>query len=118
MSTHSLALPLEQTTLQSAHSYLKDLEGPKTKVKTRADHASVFSSDSTLLEKKPGFFSKFSRKDKSAEDSIKKGGKYSWFSKLSKKTSKFMHQLLNTSENEKQGLASMKWDNFVKVNLA
>jgi hypothetical protein len=116
MSTASLPFPLEQTSAQSAHSYVKDIDGPKAKVKSRSDHASIFSATSEK-EKKRGFFSKFSRKDKPANDQDKKGDKGSWFSNLSKRTDKLMHQLLNTKENETKGLASMKWENFVKVTL-
>jgi hypothetical protein len=119
LSTTTLPFPLEQTSAQSAHSYVKDIDGPKAKVKSRSDHASIFSATSgTEKEKKSGFFSKFSRKDKPADDQQeKKGDMHSWFLKLSKRTNKLMHQLLNTSENDTQGLASMKWDHFVKVNL-
>lgn len=111
MSTISLG----QTTVQSGHSYVKDLDTPKAKVKSRADHASIFSKEST--EKKSGFFSKFRRKDQGPSDGPppKKGSKYSWFAHLNKKSTKFMHQLLNTTEDETQGQASMKWDHFVQV---
>jgi hypothetical protein len=118
MSTASLPFPLEQTSAQSAHSYVKDLEGPKTKVKSRSDHASIFSANSEKeqeREKKSGFFSKFSRKDKPVDAHEKKGDKRSWFSNLSKKTGKLAHQLLNTEESKTQGLASMKWEQFAKV---
>jgi len=116
MSTTSLPFPLEQTTAQSAHSYVKDLEGPKTKVKSRSDHASIFSANSEKAqEKKNGFFSKFSRKDKPVDTQERKGDKSSWFSKLSKKTNKLAHQLLNTEENATRGLASMKWEHFTKL---
>jgi hypothetical protein len=114
MSTTSLPFPLEQTTAQSAHSYMKDLDGSKTKVKSRSDHASIFSEK----EKKSGFFSKFSRKDKPADAQEKKGDKSSWFANLSKKTGKLAHQLLNTEESGTQGIKSMKWDHFVKVKFS
>ncbi|KAJ7647018.1 hypothetical protein FB45DRAFT_892118 [Roridomyces roridus] len=39
----------------------------------------------------------------------------SWFSGLSKRTATSMHQLLRTSEDETRGMASMKWDVFVKL---
>jgi len=117
MSTTTLPFPLEQTSAQSARSYVKDIDGPKAKVKSRSDQASIFSATSgNEKEKKSGFFSKFSRKDKPAEDQQeKKGDLRSWFSKLSKKRNKLMHQLLNTSENETKGLASMKWDHFAQL---
>jgi hypothetical protein len=119
MSTTTLPFPLEQTSAQSARSYVKDIDGPKAKVKSRSDQASIFSATSgNEKEKKSGFFSKFSRKDKPAEDQQeKKGDLRSWFSKLSKKRNKLMHQLLNTSENETKGLASMKWDHFAQVTF-
>jgi len=97
---------------------VKDLEGPKTKVKSRSDHASIFSANSEKeqeREKKSGFFSKFSRKDKPVDAHEKKGDKRSWFSNLSKKTGKLAHQLLNTEESKTQGLASMKWEQFAKL---
>jgi len=113
MSTTSLSSTFDQTSARSAHSYLKEHEGPKAKVKSRPDHASIFSEK----EKKTGFFSKFTRKDQPSDDkdNAKKGSKQSWFSKLSKKTNKLMHQLLNTTEDETKGQASMKWDHFVKL---
>jgi hypothetical protein len=114
LSTTSLPFPHGQTSAQSARSYLKDLDGPKEKVKSRSDHASIFSSTGEK-EKKGGFFSKFSRKDKPVNDQEKKGDKRSWFAKLPKRTERLMHQLLNTSEDDKRGLASMKWEHFVKV---
>jgi hypothetical protein len=114
MSTTSIPFPLEQTSAQSAHSYVKDLDAPKAKVKSRSDHASLFSSTSDK-EKKSSFFSKFSRKDKPVDNQEKKGDKRSWFSNLSKRTDKLMHQLLNTPQSDKQGLGSMKWEQFVKV---
>ncbi|KAH0827858.1 hypothetical protein J3R83DRAFT_3485 [Lanmaoa asiatica] len=107
MSTSSL--PIEPTVAQSAHSYLQELGSPKEKVKSRPDHASLFSD-------KRGFLSKLSSKDKTKKDdesdpAINK--KFTWFTKLGKKTAGYMHQLMRTSADEKIG--SLKWDNFVKV---
>lgn len=114
----STSLPLGRTeTAQSAHKYLKEegLLGGKEKVKSRADHGNLAS----IPEKKRGYWSRFSRRDKAGEEqefeAEKKGNKFSFFSKLSKKTSTYMHQLLNTSEDEKKGLAPMKWEHFLKV---
>jgi len=91
---------------------VKDLDGPKAKIKSRSDHASIFSEK----EKKSSFFSKFSRKDKPTDvKEEKKGDKRSWFANLSKRTGKLAHQLLNTEENPTKGLASMKWEHFVKL---
>ena len=114
----STSLPLGRTeTAQSAHKYLKEegLLGGKEKVKSRADHGNL----APIPEKKKGYWSRFSRRDKAEEErepeAEKKGNKFSFFSKLSKKTSTYMHQLLNTSEDEKKGIAPMKWEHFLKV---
>ncbi|KAG8213928.1 hypothetical protein J3R82DRAFT_10674 [Butyriboletus roseoflavus] len=103
------SLPIEPTVAQSAHSYLQELGAPKGKVKSRPDHASLFSD-------KRGFFSKLSSKDNTnkeneSESTINK--KFTWFTKLGKKTAGYMQQLMRTSADEKVG--SLKWDNFVKV---
>ncbi|TFY60550.1 hypothetical protein EVJ58_g5077 [Rhodofomes roseus] len=103
------SLPLGRTeTAQSAHKYLKEegLAGGKEKIKTRANHANL----TPIPEKKKGYWSRFGRRDKTQEteeplEKDKKGAKFSFFSKLSKKTATYMHQLLNTSEDEKKGLA-------------
>ncbi|KAK7685171.1 hypothetical protein QCA50_011534 [Cerrena zonata] len=105
-STTSLAVP---TVAQSARKYMQE-EGieEKSKLKSRPD----FGNLAPISEKK-GFFSKL-RKDKE-EEQVPKGDKHSFFSTLSKKTKSYMHQLMNTSEDEKKGLAPMKWENFLKV---
>jgi hypothetical protein len=111
MSTSSLSIPHEHTTAQSARSYLHsvNLDSQKTKIKSRPDHASLFS----VPEKKKGFFSKFvPGSEKRKDEKQKKGG---WFTKLGKKSKGYMHQLLNTSEDGRKGLAPMKWENFLKV---
>lgn len=110
MSTSSL--PIEPTVAQSTHSYLQDLGAPKEKVKSRPDHASLFSE-------KRGFLSKLSSKDKTKkekEDDPTVSKRFSWFTKLGKRTAGYMHQLMHTHGEEKGG--SLKWDNFVKVTLA
>ncbi|KAH7888698.1 hypothetical protein F5I97DRAFT_1802780 [Phlebopus sp. FC_14] len=112
VSTTSLSI--EPTTGKSGHSYLQELGSAKEKVKSRPDHASLFAE-------KRGFLSKFSGKDKSKDkDKVKAketnpnvNKKFTWFTKLGKKTTGYMHQLLRTAGNEKQG--SMKWENFVKL---
>ncbi|TFK44345.1 hypothetical protein BDQ12DRAFT_672818 [Crucibulum laeve] len=112
MSTASLSLPIEPTIAQSARSYLQseNLSSQKTKVKTRADHASIFSNTDKEKEKK-GLLSKFgmSRKDKDAP------AKHSWFSRLRKKPKDLMHQLLNTAEEKTGGRSEMKWEDFLKL---
>lgn len=102
----------EAVTAQSARSYLQNLGlSDKKKVKSRPDHASLFSQQDT---EKKGFFSGLSlTKGKDKESSMKEA-RQSWFSKLSKKTETLMHQLMDTSENEKHG-APMKWESFLKV---
>ncbi|KDQ57640.1 hypothetical protein JAAARDRAFT_35330 [Jaapia argillacea MUCL 33604] len=112
MSTQSLPI-LPEETAQSTHSYLQAQKlAEKTKIKSRPDHASLFS----IPEKKKGIFSRFGRdKNKVPEDPPKKGSKNSWFSKLGRKTSSWMHQLLGTGEDERQGKAGLKWDRFVQL---
>ncbi|KAH7924249.1 hypothetical protein BV22DRAFT_1035310 [Leucogyrophana mollusca] len=109
MSTATL--PLDKTIAQSGHSYLQELGGPKEKIKSRPDHASLFSANR-------GFLSKLSGKEKAKEPKEKDKNmnkKHGWFSNLGKKTGKYMHQLLRTSEDDTQGLSSMKWENFLKL---
>ncbi|KAF8623087.1 hypothetical protein AX15_006499 [Amanita polypyramis BW_CC] len=115
-STASLSVPVEPMVAQSARSYIKSeqLDVQKNKVKSRSDQASIFSND-TKNEKK-GIFSKFRPgrvKDVSEEE--QKRARQSWFSRLSKRATKCMHQLLRTSQDMKQGLAPMKWDHFVAL---
>lgn len=117
MSTTSLATPVEPTTAQSAHSYLRTLEERekvKEKIKSRPDHASLFSNPE---KEKKGFFSKLGAglKGKGKDDATPKNPKYTWFSKLSKKATGYMHQLLATAEDTTQGIAPMKWENFLKL---
>ncbi|KZT10678.1 uncharacterized protein LAESUDRAFT_734491 [Laetiporus sulphureus 93-53] len=114
MSTTSL--PLQQTqSAQSARKYLQTegLNNSKTKIKSRPDYANLVP----IPEKKKGLFNRFGKKDKTEEDTVssKQGSKFSFFHKLSSKAKVHMHQLLNTSEDEKRGLAPMKWENFLKV---
>ncbi|KIP10936.1 hypothetical protein PHLGIDRAFT_125248 [Phlebiopsis gigantea 11061_1 CR5-6] len=110
-STASLPLPTEQTA-QSARTYLKSegLDAEKSKIKTRADHATLF----TIPEKKKGLFSRWT-KPKSDKAEVNQKGAHSLFNRLSKRATTWMHQLMNSAEDEKQGLASMKWDHFVKL---
>uniref|UniRef100_A0A8H8CPI7 Uncharacterized protein n=1 Tax=Psilocybe cubensis TaxID=181762 RepID=A0A8H8CPI7_PSICU len=108
-------LPIGETTAQSAHSYLQSLNiGTEKKLKKRPDHASIFSTSSDI--KKPSVFSKLSGKDKekNKEDEMS-AAKRSWFSKLSKKTSVLMHQMLKTDEDKTGGRSPMKWEQFLKL---
>lgn len=109
MSTSSL--PIEPSVAQSAHSYLQELGAQKEKVKSRPNHASLFSD-------KRGFLSKLNSKDKTKQEdendpAVNK--KFTWFTKLGKKTAGYMHQLMGTNADEK--VAPLKWDNFLKVSL-
>ncbi|KAG1731500.1 uncharacterized protein EDB91DRAFT_1252138 [Suillus paluster] len=53
----------------------------------------------------------FLTRDKEVEkDTANK--KHTWFSKLGKKTTGYMHQLLRAGNDEKRG--AMKWENFLK----
>ncbi|TRM69506.1 hypothetical protein BD626DRAFT_533140 [Schizophyllum amplum] len=109
--------PTGETRAQSARAYLQEnrLEADKNKTKSRPDHASIFSETSKKDKesKKGGLFSKLTGKDK--EDPDQKEAKQSFFKRLSKRTKGYMHQLMRTSEDEKRGLAPMKWENFVKL---
>jgi hypothetical protein len=115
MSTASLPLgSIEPTTAQSARSYLQseNLDAQRTKIKTRPDYATSF----TEKPKKKGVFSKFMGRNKPQEEKEAKGAKHSWFSKLTKKSTGYMHQLLNSPEDETKGIAPMKWEHFLKVS--
>jgi hypothetical protein len=107
-STSTLAIG--QTAAQSGHSYVAS-QNVKTekKVKSRPDHASLFSNQP---DEKKSFFSRFSLQKSKDKVQEMKRAKESWFSKLGKKTNNLMHQLLRTT-GEARG--SMKWDDFVKV---
>ncbi|KJA27891.1 hypothetical protein HYPSUDRAFT_35071 [Hypholoma sublateritium FD-334 SS-4] len=111
-SMASLALK-ETTTAQSSHSYLQkeNLMKSDKKVKSRPDHASLFSN----AEEKKGLFSnKFSSASK-GEVRAKESEKSNWFSKLGKKTTGLMHQLLRPGDEQKRARAPMKWENFLKL---
>ncbi|KAK2464212.1 hypothetical protein APHAL10511_003669 [Amanita phalloides] len=111
----SLSLPVEPTVAQSARSYIKaENLNVQKKVKSRSDQASIFSNDAK--DGKKGMFARFRLgrvKDSSEEEQSQ--AKQSWFAKLSKKATSCMHQLLRTSQDEKQGIAPMKWDHFVAL---
>lgn len=109
VSTTSLVPSSETTTAQSAHSYLQSLgTSDKKKVKSRPDHASLFSQPDT---EKKGFFPALSLKKFKDKDTEMKEARQSWMSKLSKKTGVLMHQLMMSTEPG----APMKWESFLKV---
>lgn len=115
-STASLPLPTEQTA-QSGRSYIQK-EGlkEKVKVKTRSDQPTL--SDIPEKKTKSSIFSRFrGQKDKEVKNESQKetGDRHSFFTKMHKKTKAYMHQLLHTAEDEKQGIAPLKWEHFLKV---
>ena len=114
--TSTASIPLgriESTTAQSARSYLQseNLDAQRTKIKSRPDYATSF----TEKPEKKGVFSKLMGRNKDQEET--KGAKHSWFSRLTKKTTGYMHQLLNSPESDTKGITPMKWEHFLKVSL-
>ncbi|KAL0578301.1 hypothetical protein V5O48_003712, partial [Marasmius crinis-equi] len=98
-STTSFMLPLEQTTTaQSARSYLKseNLDGQKSKVKSRPDHASMFT-------KPKGVLARLGVGQDEGETSHEKKEKRTFFAGLRKKTRDYMHQILHTAEDDTKG---------------
>ncbi|KAJ7346906.1 hypothetical protein DFH08DRAFT_205406 [Mycena albidolilacea] len=65
-------------------------------------------------EKKRAFMSKSFGGSMVQKDEPKRP-KSSQFSALTKKSTQLMHQLLGTSKDKTKGLASMKWEHFVKL---
>lgn len=108
------SLTLAETTAQSAHAYLQEqqLNKSEKKIKSRPDHASLFSH----TEEKRGILSKLSSviKGRDKEQEMQEA-RQSWFSKLGKKTTGLMHQLLKPGD--KDTLGDMKWEHFLKVSL-
>jgi len=113
MSTTSLDLSRQQTA-QSAHSYLQSesLAEAKSKIKSRPGHGNL-----AAVPEKRGWFSKFSKKEEEQRE-VEKGKKSlgKWFSNLTKKTKASMHQLLGSADDDKKGMAPMKWEQFLKVS--
>jgi hypothetical protein len=110
MSTASLIG--DQSTAKSGHSYAKEtLENQKTKTKTKSAQPSIFSGG---VLTKFGFGKKSSEAEKKAK--VPAEERKSWFGHLNRKAKKDLHQLMGTAEDEKQGVASMKWDTFVGVS--
>ncbi|KAH6910603.1 hypothetical protein BKA70DRAFT_1270893 [Coprinopsis sp. MPI-PUGE-AT-0042] len=87
---------------QSSHSYLKELNQPKKKVKSRSDCASIFSNSS--VKSKKGVF-------KSATRTPRTPGSQG----LGKKAIESMHKLLKTSEEAGKAPSPMKWETFLKA---
>ncbi|RXW24981.1 hypothetical protein EST38_g912 [Candolleomyces aberdarensis] len=120
-SASTLHMPIGETQAQSGHSYKKQLESDfqqKAKIKSRPDHASIFSNESESKGKGMNFFSKITnsfKKETPAEPESNKNPKYTWFSRLSKRATESMHQLLRTGEEAGKQPAPMKWDTFVKL---
>lgn len=112
MSNISL-LPVEQTVPQSARSYLKaeHLLDAKVKVKSRSETSLAAVPETG---KKKGFMSKFFGGPK---ENKQKRPRNTCFSKLTKKSTQLMHQLLRTSQDDTKGLAPMKWEHFLKVEI-
>lgn len=123
-STASLPIFNEPQTAQSARTYLQSegLTATKVKVKTKIrserppEKQSIFARWAKKRDDpEPGAEAEENPKEKVPEP---KGDRHSFFTTLGKKTKTYMHQLLQTSEDEKQGLAPLKWDNFLKVRFS
>src|SRR5258706_11707290 len=116
---------------QSARAYIAskgpDAE-PKGKTKTRAGHSP--SSELPPKEKKTGFFSRFTRKDKERErekekdkeDEEEDGGEKGRLHNgpklklyLPHKAASLIGRVLGGKADGKKGQAGMKWEHFVKV---
>ncbi|KAL4073915.1 hypothetical protein J3A83DRAFT_4074994, partial [Scleroderma citrinum] len=81
------------TTAKSGHSYLQELGLQKEKIKSRPDHASIFSD-------KQGLFFKLSGKDKNKEPDTNVNKQPSLFSRLGKKTTGYMKRLLHVGDEK------------------
>lgn len=100
-------------TAQSARSYLRStgLVEDKAKIKTRGNEPSLLP-----IPERRGIFSRLtSKKGKKAESEDKGGDRHSFLSRMTKKTKSYMHQLLHSTEDEKQGIAPLKWEHFLRV---
>lgn len=106
---------MEQTA-QSARAYLRSeglANNEKSKIKTRGDQPTMFN---VPQKEKRSIFSRLTSKSEKKEGPQEKSGdKHSFLSKMSKKTKTYMHQLLHSTEDEKQGIAPLKWEHFLKV---
>ncbi|KAH6914336.1 hypothetical protein BKA70DRAFT_1421115 [Coprinopsis sp. MPI-PUGE-AT-0042] len=99
---------------QSAHSYLKELNQPKEKFNSRGDYAYIFSNSSAET-KKGGIKAVSSLYGKGKEDQGSMNAKNIWFSRLSKKATESMHQLLKASEEVGKPPSPMRWETFLKL---
>ncbi|KAF9010573.1 hypothetical protein BDQ17DRAFT_1346459 [Cyathus striatus] len=110
LSTPALHIPVGTTNVQSGYAYAKaTLDKEKTKIKTRGDHASIFSNS-----EKKGFFSKLvPGKDKERGIDKDAPARHSWLSKLTKRSEECMHKLLRTREEDTKG--SVKWESFLRL---
>lgn len=106
-STSSFQVVDSTSSVKSGRSYMQEREPEKQKVKSRPDHASIFSKDHEKTRK--GIFSKF-LSEKEPEPEPPKESK-SIFSKISTKAKSCMQQLFVRGDQR----STMKWDNFVKV---
>jgi hypothetical protein len=131
----ALSLPLAQpapATAQSARAYIAS-EGldvdPKGKIKTRGGHVASVAAEQQK-EKKKGFFSQFTHRNKDkynvkAEEGgaemEKKTGAFRSGVKpklhLPHKAASLIGRVLGGKADEKKGQAGMKWEHFVKVRL-
>ncbi|KIY44417.1 hypothetical protein FISHEDRAFT_30122, partial [Fistulina hepatica ATCC 64428] len=110
-SASTISLPIGETTAQPARSYLRSEQHgePKAKVKSRPDHASIFSQGNGEHKSFCGFRRNKDRaKD---EEEEQKEQKKSMFAGLKKKSKDFMAQLLKMDKKVKP----MKWENFLRV---
>lgn len=117
-SLPSFADLTRQQTAQSAHSYMQNEQPaePKVKAKSRPDFGNLLSI-SEDSGKRRIFDIRSKKQDTKAEDKDNKQSLYKFFSRLKKNTKEYMHQLLGSPEDEKQGKAGMKWENFLKVSI-
>ncbi|KAL5507170.1 hypothetical protein ACEPAH_6626 [Sanghuangporus vaninii] len=117
-STSTLPLPQEQKA-PSARSYLKEIPGAKTKVKTRREPAPETDAETTPMKtnRKGGLFGRLkSRDDDESKEDKKKKKKESdrnIFARLRKKTAGHLRKLLGVSAQDKKG--SLKWEQFLQV---
>lgn len=109
------ALPAFETAThahgQSARTYLSSIEPQKVKPKTRSDQPSI------IIKEEESKSASSNKQNSELDTEEQNAARFSWFSRLPRKTANFMHQLLRTSDDVKQGKSGMRWDDFVKVDL-
>ncbi|KAL5528321.1 hypothetical protein ACEPAF_7457 [Sanghuangporus sanghuang] len=117
-STTTLPLPQEQKA-PSVRSYLKEIPGTKTKVKTRREPPTEANAETTPVKKdrKGGLFGRFKGRDsdesKGDKKKKKKESDLSIFARLRKKTAGHLRKLLGVSAEDRKG--SLKWEQFLQV---